>query len=349
MKNYLIPFAFISALFLSCSSDDDDGQTPFVGAYEKGILITNEGPFNNGSGTITFISEDYATVEQKIYNRVNGSDLGNVVQSMGFSESDAYIVVSNSQKIMIADRYTFEKKDSIVSGLVNPRYFAASGMNKGYVTDWGDPMDDNDDYVAVVDLNTNSISSVIPVAFGPERILNFGNKLYVAHQGGYGHNNQVSVISGNAVETTIVVGDTPNSMVIVGDYLYVLGGGKPDYSGSETAGSISKIDLNTNRVVDTFEFGTTEHPSGLVADGLNLFYSLNGKVYKTNSSNIELPGTPIIDGMFYALEARNGLLYATDAGDFVSRGRLLIYDLSNNQPIQDFQVGLIPGGIYFND
>lgn len=350
MRNYLIPIAALALLFVSCSNDDNNNQTtPILADYEKGILITNEGPFNNGSGTITFVSDDFATVEQQVYKNVNGSDLGNVVQSMGFSDSDAYIVVSNSRKIMIADRYSFEKKDSIVTGLENPRYFATNGQTKGYVTDWGDPMNNNDDYVAVIDLRTNTITTTISVPFGPEKILNHGNKLYVAHQGGYGFNHLISVISGNSVERSITVGDVPNSMTVVGDYLYVLGSGKPDYSGNETSGSLTKIDLNTDQVVEIFSFMATDHPTGLTSDGSQLLYNLNGKIYTTNSTSISLPGTPIIDGFFYAMEARNGMLYATDAKDFASRGSLYVYNLSTNQQVQDIQTGIIPGGIYFNE
>lgn len=350
MKNYLIPFTVFAVLFASCSSDDDSNQQePVPADYAKGVLITNEGPFNNGSGSITFVSEDFSIVEQRVYKNVNGSDLGNIVQSMGFADEDAYIVVSNSQKIMIANRYTFEKKDSIVTGFENPRYFASNGQTKGYVTDWGDPMDDNDDFVALIDLRTNKITSTISVPFGPEKILNHGSKLYVAHQGGYGHNNLISVISGSSVESTISVGDVPNSMAVVGNYLYVLGGGKPDYSGNETSGSITKIDMSSNEVLETYNFGVNDHPHGLATDGSQLFYNLNGKVYKTGVNGVSLPGTPIIDGFFYAMEVQNGMLYATDAGDFASRGSLYVYDLSNNMQVQDIQTGIIPGGIYFNN
>jgi len=349
MKNlFLLTF---SLLFLvSCSSDDSPEPTPNpTAAYEKGILVTNEGPFNNGSGTINYISNDYATVEQNIYRKVNGMDLGNIVQSMGFADELAYIVVSNSQKIMIVDRYSFERKDSIKDGLENPRYFMSTSGSKGYVSDWGDPLDNSDDYVALMDLRTNTLVSKIPVAFGPERMLSHANKLYVAHQGGYSQNNLISVISGNSVESTITVGDVPNSMVVIGNNLYVLCGGNPNYTGNETPGSIVKIDLSTNQVSQIFSFGATQHPSSLTADDNNLYYNLDGNVYKVDSNTINLPGTAIIQGSFYTLEGRNGKLYATDAGDFASRGSLFIYDLSNNQQIQEFQVGIVPGGIYFND
>lgn len=349
MKNLLL-LSFATMFLISCSSDDDTTQGEQIPAdYEKGILITNEGPFNNGSGTITYISQDYSVVSQNIYRNVNGTDLGNIVQSMGFRNDNAYIVVNNSNKIMIANRYTFKSVDSIVTGINYPRYFIGTAGSKGYVTNWGDPNDNSDDYVAVVDLRTNVISSTIPVAFGPEKMVSHNNKIYVAHQGGYGQNNLISVISGNSVESTITVGSVPNSMVVSGNDLYVLCGGTPSYAGTETAGSLVKINLSTGAVVETSNFGTTEHPTSLTADGNNLLYSLNGKVYKLNTSSIALPGTDIIQGFFYSLEAKDGKLYATNAGDFASKGSLKIFDLSTNQEIQDFQTGIVPGGIYFNE
>ncbi len=345
-----IMFLAITALFFTACSNDDENPTNNVPAdYEKGILVTNEGPFSNGSGTISYISNDYATVAQNIYRTVNGKDLGNIVQSMGFSNDNAYIVVNNSQKIMIANRYTFQSVDSITTGLENPRYFIGMDGNKGYVSNWGDPNDNTDDYVAVLDLRNNTVTATIPVAFGPERMVSYNNKIYVAHQGAYGQNNLISVISGNSVEATITVGDVPNSMVVSGNVLYVLCGGNPSYTGAETAGSLVKIDLATGQVSETFNLGATEHPSSLTMDGTNLFYNLDGKVYKVDTASITLPGTAIIDGFFYTLQAKDGKLYAADAKDFTSKGSLTIYDLVTNQQIQEFQTGIIPGGIYFNE
>lgn len=349
MKKLLF-LSFATMLFISCSSDDDNTPSDYIPAdYEKGIFITNEGPFNNGSGSITYISDDYSTVAQDVYKNVNGTNLGNVVQSMGFGDDNAYIVVNNSDKIMVVNRYTFKSVDSIKTDIAGPRHFIEAAGSKAYVTNWGDPNDNSDDYVAVLDLRTNVVTATIPVDFGPEKMVSHNNKIYVAHQGAYGQNNLVSVISGNSLEGTITVGDVPNSMVVSGNDLYVLCGGSPNYTGNETPGSLVKIDLLSGTVTETSDFGTTEHPTSLTADGNNLFYSLNGKVYKVNTSSIALPGTDIINGLFYTLRAKDGKLYATDAGDFASKGSLKIFDLSSNQEVQDFQTGIIPGGIYFNE
>src|SRR5690606_11729238 len=105
---------------------------------------------------------------------------------------------------------------------------------------WGDGGDSTDDYVAVLNISTYTVSSKIPVAEGPDRIIEENDKLYVAHSGGWGYGNTISVINGidNTLSTVISVGDVPNSLEIKNGSLYVICGGKPSYSGSETLGSL---------------------------------------------------------------------------------------------------------------
>ena len=54
LKN-LIYLLIVFILISSCSSDEVTLPAP-LGDYENGILITNEGPFQNGTGTISYIS-----------------------------------------------------------------------------------------------------------------------------------------------------------------------------------------------------------------------------------------------------------------------------------------------------
>lgn len=63
------------------------------------------------------------------------------------------------------------------SGLINPKYIAFSN-GKAFVTNWGNTAIATDDFVAVIDLNTNLVTSSIPVEESPGRILSNNGKLY---------------------------------------------------------------------------------------------------------------------------------------------------------------------------
>ncbi|MEM7382079.1 MAG: Calx-beta domain-containing protein, partial [Bacteroidota bacterium] len=224
-------------------------------AYENGILVMHEGNFFGGNASVSFVSDDLSTSTNSIFTEVNEEALGDTAQSMGFDGDMAYIVVNNSQTVEVVNRFSFESVGTVDAGLLNPRYIAFAN-GKGYVTNWGDGTDPNDDYVAVIDLTSYTVESTISVPEGPEWILANGNTIYVAHQGGFNQNNIVSVIDAttNMTGTPITVADRPNSMQLVGDELWVLSGGNPAWTGNETAGQLDKIDTTTNTVDTTFNF-----------------------------------------------------------------------------------------------
>ena len=345
---------FLSLLIIglswSCSNDEEEIQEP-EGDYANGILVSNEGPFSNGTGTVTFISKDLSVVNNGIYKMTNDEDLGNVVQSIGFTVDEAFIVANVSNKINVVDRFTFEKIASITDGLNNPRYFIEAN-GKGYVTNWGDAADETDDFVAIINLQNYTVEGTISVALGPEAILAKDNTVYVAHQGAWGQNNKVSVINTttNEVIKTLTVGDAPNSMQLdASGNLWVLASGKPAYTEDETAGVLSKINTVTNEVDNNIQFETTQHPSGLNLDGGVLYYHLEDSVFEQSLSSTSLSLEIVLEGVsFYTMVIYNGRLYGTDAGDYASNGTLTVYDLNTKTAIEAITVGIVPGGIYFN-
>lgn len=342
-----------------------DGDTNFIGsddsvtltlsdndsfAYENGILVLHEGNFFGGNASVSFVTDDLSSVTNGIFNEVNDEALGDTAQSMAFDGDLAYIVVNNSQTIEVVNRFSFESVGTVDAGLLNPRYIAFAN-GKGYVTNWGDGTDPDDDFVAVVDLESYTVESTISVPEGPEWILANGNTLYVAHQGGFNQNDIVSIIDAttNDPGTPITVADRPNSMQLVGDDLWVLSGGNPAFTGNETAGQLDRINVMTNTVEDTFEFGLTEHPNYLALDGETLYYLLGGEVFAMSTSASTLPSSAIISGVFfYDMTTNNGILYGVDAKDFASNGSLEVYDLSDNTLIESLEVSIIPGAVYFN-
>ncbi|GBF20009.1 MULTISPECIES: YncE family protein [Arenibacter] len=349
IRNVFFPLLIIG-LSWSCSNDDEEIQEP-MGDYANGILVSNEGPFSNGTGTVTFISEDLSVVNNGIYKMTNDEDLGNVVQSIGFTENEAFIVANVSNKINVVNRYTFEKIASITDGLNNPRYFIEAN-GKGYVTNWGDTADETDDFVAIINLQNYTVEGTISVILGPEAILAKDNTVYVAHQGAWGQNNKVSVINttSNELIKTLTVGDVPNSMQLdASGNLWVLASGKPAYTGDETAGVLTKINTVTNEVDNNIQFETTQHPSSLNLDGGILYYRLGDTVFEQSLSATSLNMETVLEGVsFYTMVVNNGRLYGTDAGDYASNGTLTVYDLNTELTIKALTVGIVPGGIYFN-
>ncbi|MBD1261160.1 YncE family protein [Maribacter polysiphoniae] len=320
--------------------------------YENGIIVTHEGNFFQGNASVSFVSNDYATVQNDVYATVNDVDSwADNIQSMAFNGEFGYIVVNNSQKVEVVNRYTFESVATIDKELLNPRYMAIAN-GKGYVTNWGDGSDTEDDYVAVIDLDENTVVSKIPVAEGPERLVVKENTIYVAMQGGYNQNNIVTVIDAttNTVTTTVTVGDRPNSIQLDAEgNLWVLSGGNPAWTGNETLAQLDKINTADNTVADTFDFAATEHPGALVVEGSSLYYYMSSSVYAMEASSAALPETGIITGLsFYDMAVNDGKLYGVDAKDYTSNGSLEIYDLSDYSLLASKEVSIIPGEIYFN-
>lgn len=341
IKKHLVLALSLLVMSFSCSNDDDNTQQESLGNYENGILITHEGNFSGGFGTVSYVSDDFSTVENNIFSKVNGRTLGTVAQSMAFNGDFAYIVINASNQIEVVNRYTFESVATIDSGLSNPRYMTISN-GKGYVTNWGDFTPADDDYIAVIDLATNKVINTISSSYLPEEIVSKGNKVYVA-TGIFGNGDKVDVINTTTdkLEQSITVGNSPNSLQFDSNgNLWVL-----------SSENLIKISTASNTVLQTIELGENiSFPSDLSFDDGNFYVYAGGSVYKMNESSTTFPTTPEFSNVnFYGMNVRDGILYGVDAGDFSSNGLLKIYDLNSNKETKSITLSLIPGGIYFND
>src|SRR5690606_7777961 len=182
----LFCFTMLLCFFaISCASDDDGNseETPPVGDYRSGTFILNEGGFGSSNASVSFLNEN-GQIHNGIFSLVNNRNLGDVAQSMGFNGDNAYIVVNNSATVEVVDRYTFQHIATVSEMIVNPRYIVFEN-NKGYISDLGDPTNSNDDFIAILNLETNLVEAKIAVVEGPEQMVAHNGKIYVAHKGGY--------------------------------------------------------------------------------------------------------------------------------------------------------------------
>ncbi|MFD0991723.1 YncE family protein [Tenacibaculum geojense] len=339
--------------FVSCS-DSDNNSVP-RGDYENGILISGEGS-GAGSGSVSYISYDYTVEESRIFNKVNSSDLGTYLQSISFDSDRAYIVVDLQNSVTVVDRYTFEELGKITEDLSNPRYMEVVG-NRGYITNWGDGSNENDDFVAIVDINSFELIEKINVANGPERIVHNNGKLYVSHKGAYSTNNIISIINltDNSIDT-ITVKDNPDEISFnSNNQLVVLSEGRTIYDASynvigHTLAGITTINIQSNEIVSEVVFDEGIHPSLMDIDNETLYYSIGNNIYKINIDDSS-PSTTVLlsaaEGYLYGMSVENGMLYSADAS-FTDVSKLNIFNLASNNIVKTLDAPLGASKIYFN-
>jgi DNA-binding beta-propeller fold protein YncE len=348
----LILLTFL-VLGLNACKDDDGG--PEVTRYESGIFIANEGPFQNGSGTVSFWDRATGETTQDIFATANaGEPAGNILQSIHFHNGKVYLVVNNAGKIIVADGETFEKEAEIL-GLAQPRYILPVSNDKAFVTQWG--ADGLTGSVALVNLKTFTVEKTIPTGSGPEKMLQIGDRLYVANSGGgFGGIDSTLAVIDLTLESflyKITVGKNPNSLVVdKNGAIWVGTSGFYDWSNPSnplnSPGSLSKLENGAATLTVTLP--DQAYDLTINSDGDQLFFLENnygGAVFELGIDETSVSLTPYIAGAFYALDFDRveKTLLLGDAKDFQSNGEVRVYDLTG-APKRVIPAGVIPGAFW---
>jgi YVTN family beta-propeller protein len=347
IKFTLISLLLSSAIvYTSCNKIDDSVK----GAYSNGIFIVNEGPFQNGTGTITYFNPDSNLVKSDIFEAVNGRPLGNIAQSMTIFDGKGYIVVNNAGTVEVVDIATFKSLGTITN-LINPSQFLVIDSKKAYVSDWIG-------HIAVVDLTTNTVTRTIPAGTGPDAMLKSGNYVYVANSGGFSIDSTVTVIDylTDHIVKVINVGKAPSGLVADGNgKIWVLCKGI-GFSGwaqpGDTPGYLNRIDPNSLDVDLTFIFPfSTDHPEKPVINKQKSFmYFLNNNALYRVNLTLSYPVPELFySRSFYSLgyENKTGYLYASDAKDYVGNGMVIRLKSDDASVIDSITAGIIPRAFAF--
>lgn len=345
-RNKLFLTALLGGLFFMSCDSSDDNEAP-LGSYDNGILVLNEG----GTGEVTFISNDLQTVQHNVFDVVNGdaNDLGMYTQSIFFDGDRAFVISNGSNKITVVNRYTFEFIATISTGLDVPRYGVAYN-GKAYVTNLKGFASGSDDYLAVINLANYTLEAPIAVNTYADRIIEKEGVLYVSG-GSFGSGDKVTVINPatKSIVTDIAVGVSPNSFEEDNGILYVLCGSFSDNS------KIVKVNMANNTIVGEIAFPESMgNAQNLDIEEGKIYFSVGGKVYKTNTNVSAVTDTPLFDTQStsgyigYGFAVNNNRVFISESkDDFISDGKIYIYSTSG-QFIDDIPAGLGPNGFYFN-
>ncbi|WDF47980.1 hypothetical protein PQ459_05730 [Chryseobacterium sp. KACC 21268] len=335
--------AFCASILLvvaSCDNDDeiyDNQETSY-----SGILVTNEGNYGTPSGEVSFIPSDISTIENNIFKKVNNTALGDVVNNMGFSGDQAYIIANNSNKIEIVNRFRFSKTATITDNVKQPRFITFANNNY-YVTN---STYLGDQYVAIYNSANNSFVKKITFTDTVERIVSAGNKVFVQHAS-YGFGNKISVISTtNEVEKTITLPHGQISKTVAADnFVYTL-----TQDGTDTY--LYQINAAGNIAKET-KYAGIANGENLSVENNQVAFNSKGNVYVTTISNTTTPApaftiAPFADySTIYALEIIDGKIFISDAKDYQEVSKISVYSLTGTLQ-KSFSAGIIAGGFYKN-
>ncbi len=350
--NRILSAAFLGALLFttSCSDNNFEQVTGDVN-YVGGIFITNEGKFTGNNASVDFITSDIMYGARDIYKNANNTPTtGDVLQSMGFNGSNAYLVLNNNNKVVIVNRATFKKTGEITQGLDQPRYVAFSN-GYTYVT--------NNNASAVKKLNVYNadatLKTSIPFPNYADKVVEAGGKIVVQSDGtGYdaswneiptGHTITIVNPTDNTAQTPINLpasGGIIKDLISYGGFAYVV-------SSTATDSYIYKI----NPADGTF---TTTTLTGIPATAnlridSNKFYFLTqaGKIYSTSLTTPSVPTIPLItfNGYAYGFNVINGKIFISDAS-FTGNSTTYIFNGTSGAQLTTLTTGVGTNGFYLN-
>lgn len=184
MKNYFFLLVCFSVLLVACKKDDPPKPPVAQGKYENGILVLNEGLFQQNNASISF----YSLSEQKTYtqtffaeNERGLGDTANDFEKFSLNGKEYIIIaVDISSQVEIVEATTLKSVAQIplFDGALarEPRRVKVSG-SRAFVCNF-------DGTVSVIDLNLNTVITTIEVGANPDGMLVSGNELFVSNSGG---------------------------------------------------------------------------------------------------------------------------------------------------------------------
>jgi hypothetical protein len=339
-----LTIAFASALLFttSCGDEVEMDQQAY---YGNGFLIANEGNFGKPNADVTYVSSDLSIKQDNIFSAANGSNLGDVLQMISFNGDNAYLLLNNSNKIQIVNRYNFKRTGEITAELNAPRYMAFANNNI-YVTNdkFG-----GDKFVSIYKASDLSFVKKINFTDAAERIIEAGNNIFVQNAS-FGYGNKITYIttSNNQAQSTITIPNgNINKMIESNEMVYAIAAGTSDsyiYQISST-GSITKTYTLT---------GITDATNLEIEKGK--FYFTSGlKVYTMDMTANAAPSAPLftvansIDpySNLYGFSVVNDRIFTSDANGFTQDSKISVYSTTGSL-LKTFTAGKSSNSVYGN-
>ena len=328
----------------SCVKDkpQEPSSSAIASSSDKSVLVINEGNYGWGNASISLYDPASNAIVSDYYKQQNGSSvLGDVCQSVTKYNNNYYIVVNNSNKIVVVNAFDF-KKTATISGFNSPRYLLPITYSKAYVSDL------YANSIHVIDMNSNTITGSITCMKGTEEMALIYNKAFVIN----GNSNYCYVLNTvtDLITDSLFIGKEASGIVIDKNAkVWILTKGSIASSQTPKLVRINPISLT---IEQTLNFSAIDSPWRLCNNKTrDTLYYLNHGVCMYPISNIQLPINPIVaEGakLYYGLgiNPKDYNIYVSDAIDYVQKSKIEIYK-SNGSLVKSFNAGIISNGFVF--
>jgi hypothetical protein len=342
MKKLLILFATTTFLFWGCENSTE--KIP-IEPLNSGVIIINEGGYNQNNSSISTYSLEDNTVQNDVYYTVNSTNLGDTGNDLVIVDEKGFIAVTFSNKIEVVTINDFKSVGSIdFEPYGGPREIAISG-NLGYATT-------SNSALVKFDINSLSIIDTLNLGFKPEGITSSDGKLFIAISG-WGSGNTITVVDESSfkIVKNITVMENPINIYSIGNVVYSVSTG--NYS--DGIGALTKIDAKTMNILDTLQI--RQNPGRFACSDDEELFIINGNgiVHVSGKDmsivNPTIISAAIVNNIYYFIysigyDSDSELLYLGNPKDFSQNGEIAVFDLNGNEKSR-FDVGINPGTIGF--
>ncbi len=351
MKNLGI-ILIVCFTLLACKKDPPVApETPEE--FENGLIVLNEGLFQQNNAGLSYYSNVESTVYQQVFFNTNKRGLGDTANDMvKYSLSgNEYIIIAVdvSSQIEIVEANTLKSVAQIPlfdGGLAKEPRRVIVNSNKAYICNY-------DGTVSIIDLYTYEIISTLNVGANPDGMVIIDNLLYVSNSGGLNYpmyDSSITIINMDSEQVTGDIETRINSskmLVDADDEIYLLSTG--NYADINPA--LLRIDSQTNSVIETFDIPITD--MAIYDDWIYYYDSSLKQISRMNTLDESFDLNPVIDcsgfETFYKIiiNGSTAEVFLIDAKSYVSSSIVSCYDISGNFKYE-FTAGLNASNIVFN-
>ncbi|MBK6951317.1 MAG: hypothetical protein IPH24_04540 [Crocinitomicaceae bacterium] len=353
MKQIFI-FCSILVLFASCKKDDRPLPPVASANYTNGLVVLNEGLYQQNNSSICFYSFDNNQVFTQAFFTENGRGLGDTANDFEKYTLDGkeYIIIA----VDISSQIEIVEANTLKSVAQIPLFDGANAREPRRIEVFGYAafVCSFDGTVSVIDLTSYEVVKSIQVGANPDGMVQVGNELFVSNSGGLNfpvYDSSISVIDMTTRVVTHTIDTRINCTKMIVDSeneVYILSNG--NYGSIESA--LIRVDAQSHTVIEEKEWPITS-----MTQASDWIYYYDGDlkaVRKFNMLTEEFDSGIVIDcnsfetfsGMQFVQELN--LIFCFDANGYVNSSIVRAYNLSGVLQYE-FSTELNTKKIIFND